>query len=116
MEVKHFEGNGRMSRAVIVGDMLYLRGLTAEPPVGDVIQQTKWILNECENILNKYGSDKEHLVTATIYLKNMDDFEKMNSVWDNWVIKGYEPTRACVEARLSGEDYLVEVVLSAAVK
>lgn len=34
----------------------------------------------------------------------------MNSVWDAWVESGFEPARACVEARLARENLLVEMI------
>ena len=40
----------------------------------------------------------------------------MNEVWDDWVIEGYSPARACVEARLARPELLVEVSVIAAVK
>ncbi len=46
----------------------------------------------------------------------MKDFADMNSVWDSWVSEGFEPARACVEARLAREALLVEMSVVAAVK
>ena len=46
-------------------------------------EQTAAILSKIENLLNQYGSDKKHILSATIYLKDIDaDFKDMNSVWD----------------------------------
>jgi enamine deaminase RidA (YjgF/YER057c/UK114 family) len=39
----------------------------------------------------------------------------MNAVWDVWVDKANPPVRATVEARLAGPDYLVEIMVEAAV-
>jgi enamine deaminase RidA (YjgF/YER057c/UK114 family) len=46
----------------------------------------------------------------------MKDFADMNSVWDAWVTPGFEPARACVEARMARESLLVEMTVTAAVK
>ncbi|MDL0254370.1 Rid family hydrolase [Clostridioides difficile] len=56
------------------------------------------------------------MLSVTIYLRDMKDFEAMNSVWDAWVEKGFEPARACVEARLAREHLLVEMSVVAATK
>ena len=62
-------------------------------------------------------SDKKHILSATIYLKDIDaDFKDMNSVWDAWVEKGFAPARACVEAKMAREALLVEISIVAAVK
>ncbi|GMK93902.1 TPA: RidA family protein [Clostridioides difficile] len=114
MEIKRYEGTGRMSRAVVHNNTVYLCGQTHAE--GGVIEQTTEILAKIEDLLNKYGSDKQHLLSVTIYLRDMKDFEAMNSVWDAWVEKGLEPARACVEARLAREHLLVEMSVVAATK
>ena len=40
----------------------------------------------------------------------------MNAVYDAWVVKGCEPARACVEAKMARENLLVEMSVVAAVK
>ncbi len=39
----------------------------------------------------------------------------MNAVWDGWVAPGQPPARATVESRLASPDYLVEIMVEAAV-
>lgn len=114
MEIKRYENNGRMSRAVVHNNTVYLCGQTHAE--GDVKEQTSVILSKIEDLLNKYGSDKKHILSVTIYLRDMKDFAEMNSVWDAWVEQGFEPARACVEARLARESLLVEMSVTAAVK
>ena len=115
MEIKRFEGTGRMSKVVEHNGTLYLSGLTNDE--GDMKEQTAAVLAKAEAILNQYGSDKKHILSATIYLKDIDaDFKDMNSVWDAWVEKGFAPARACVEAKMAREALLVEISIVAAVK
>ncbi len=40
----------------------------------------------------------------------------MNAVWDEWVAKGHAPPRATVQATLAKPEWLVEIVVTAAVK
>lgn len=115
MKIERFEGNGRMSKVVAAGDTLYLCGQT-DRQSETIEEQTKTVLERIENILNTYGSDKEHLLMVQIYLKNMSDFAAMNAVYDEWVVKGCEPARACVEAPLAAPNILVEIVVTAAKK
>ena len=72
--------------------------------------------SKVEELLNKYGSDKENILSITIYVKDMKDFADMNAVYDAWVAKGHEPARACVEAKMARENLLVEMSVVAAVK
>lgn len=116
MEIKRYEGTGRMSRAVVHGDTIYLCGQTAGQAGGDIIAQTQGVLERVEELLEKYGSDKEHILSVTIYLKEIFLFEEMNSVWDSWVVPGCEPARACVETKLASDSLLVEMTVIAALK
>ncbi|MEA4919666.1 MAG: RidA family protein [Clostridiaceae bacterium] len=115
MVIERFEGTGRMSRAVRYDGTLYLCGQTSRD--GSCVKaQTKEVLNKVEELLCKYGSDKESILSATIYLKDMNDFSAMNEIWDSWVIKGSEPARACVKTELASPEILVEISVIAAVK
>ena len=107
MEIKRFEGTGRMSKVVEHNNTLYLSGLTNDE--GDMKEQTAAVLAKAEAILNQYGSDKNHILSATIYVKDMALFADMNSVWDAWVENGNEPARACVEVARLPKDVKVEI-------
>ena len=72
-------------------------------------------LAEVDALLAQAGSDKDHLLNATIYLKDIDaHFEGMNSVWDQWLPKGAAPARATVEAKMAKPSILVEISIVAA--
>ena len=114
MEIKRFEGTGRMSKVVEHNNTLYLSWLTNDE--GDMKEQTAAVLAKAETILNQYGSDKNHILSATIYVKDMALFADMNSVWDAWVENGNEPARARVEANMARENLLVEISIVAAKK
>jgi len=68
-----------------------------------------------DDLLLQAGSDRKHILSATIYVKDMTYFAEMNEVWDAWVIEGYSPARACVAASMARPELLVEVSVVAAV-
>ncbi len=116
MDIKRYEGTGRMSRAVVHNKTIYLCGQTAGNDVFDVKKQTAAVLLKIEDLLSKYGSDKNQILSATIYLKDIALFKDMNEVWDAWVENGHEPARACVEAKMAVDNILVEISIVAAEK
>lgn len=116
MNIKRYEGTGRMSRAVVHNNTIYLCGQTHGDDQADIKEQTRVCLRKVEDLLEKYGSDKKHVLSTTIYIKDMADFGAMNEVWDAWVEDGFEPARACVEAKMARESILVELSVTAAVK
>lgn len=114
---RHHSGQ-RMSQVVVHGDTVYLAGQVAQDkPGATVAEQTANILERIDGLLADGGSDRQHMLSATIWLNSMDDFEEMNGVWDAWVPEGHAPARACVESpRLARPVFTVEIGVIAAVK
>lgn len=104
----------RMSQIVIHGETVYLSGQVGDIDT-DITAQTQTVLAKIEKLLADAGSSKEHLLSATIWLKSMDDFAAMNAVWDEWVKDIVPPARACGESKLAHESLLVEITITAAV-
>jgi enamine deaminase RidA (YjgF/YER057c/UK114 family) len=106
----------RMSKIVIHNDTVYLGGQVADNSDAAIGPQTENMLSKVDALIEKAGSNREHILSATVYLRDMKDFADMNAVWDRWVPKGHAPARACVEARLARPELLVEVSIIAARK
>jgi len=104
-----------MSQAVTHGDTVYLAGQVAIDAANESVKnQTTNILSRIDDLLEQSGSNKSNLLTATIWLTSMDDFDEMNSVWDSWVPSGDAPARACVESKLAFPQFTVEISVTAA--
>ena len=117
MKIKRLDTSNRMSQAVVHGDIVYLAGQVAQEAPGAKIEaQTSAVLEQIDLLLQKAGSDKDKILSATIWLTSMDDFESMNSIWDQWVTSGSAPCRACIESpRLASANYNVEISVIAAI-
>jgi enamine deaminase RidA (YjgF/YER057c/UK114 family) len=117
MTVKRTQVGTRMSQAVIHGDVVYLAGQVCPADAGatTVAAQAKVILAQIDRLLAEAGTNKHNLLSATIWLKDMNTFAEMNEVWDKWVAQGATPARATVEARLAGPQYLIEIAAIAAI-
>lgn len=115
MTIERKETAKRMSRAVIYNDTIYLCGQVAEDSTKGITEQTRTMLAKVDALLEQNGSSREYMLSATIYIKTMDDFAAMNEVWDNWVPEGHAPARACVQASMAREELLVEISVVAAV-
>ena len=114
MTIQRFDTNTRMSQAVLHNETIYLAGQVAlDAPGTSAAQQTTNILERIDHLLNDAGSEKSKLLSATIWLANIDDFSEMNEVWDAWVSPNNAPARACVEARLAAPHFTVEIAVIA---
>ncbi|OBT10077.1 hypothetical protein A9264_03710 [Vibrio sp. UCD-FRSSP16_10] len=106
----------RMSRIVKHNGTIYLCGQVCADATQGITEQTQTMLDKVEQLLLEAGSDKENMLSATIYLKDMQYFQQMNAVWDAWVPEGYAPARACVTADMARDALLVEISVIAAEK
>ena len=116
MSIKREETKQRMSRIVTHNDTIYLCGQVAKDASKGIQEQTTTMLEKVEDLLVQAGSDKENILSATIYVRDMKDFAGMNEIWDAWVPEGHAPARACVEARMARAELLVEISVIAAKK
>ncbi len=114
MTITRIEPGPRMSNAVIHNGTIYLAGQVGNPGDG-VAAQTRTILAEIDRLLALAGSDKTRILMAQIWLADIANFAEMNAQWDAWVAKGHTPGRATGESKLAGPDYLVEIIVTAAV-
>lgn len=105
-----------MSKAVIHGNMVYLAGLTAEDLSGDVTAQTRNVLDNVDALLAAAGTHKKNVLTAQVWLRDMELFAEMNAVWNDWVDPAIPPSRACVSGELFCPEALVEIVVTAVIE
>lgn len=114
-EIKRFGIGARMSEAVAYNGIVWLAGQVGTPGAS-VAQQTQDCLAEVDRILAEVGTDKTRILSTQIWLADMSYFPEMNGVWDAWVPKGNTPARATGEAKLATPEYLVEIIVTAALR
>ncbi len=105
----------RKSQAVNHGQTVYIAGQVADQAKGkSVAEQTKDILAVIERLLALAGSHKTKILSATVYLADIEAFAELNGEWDAWVPAEHAPARATVEAKLAAPAYAVEIACIAA--
>jgi enamine deaminase RidA (YjgF/YER057c/UK114 family) len=112
--IERIEIKKRMSKIVKHNGVIYLCGQVCKNSEQGIKEQTESMLEKVDTLLEQAGSDKKHILSATIYIKDMQFFSEMNKVWDNWVPEGYAPARACIEASMARDVLLVEISVVAA--
>ncbi|KII34308.1 endoribonuclease L-PSP [Pseudomonas fluorescens] len=114
MTIQRLHSNSRLSGVVTFGDLVFLSGQVPGEAT-DASNQTREVLAKIDALLTEAGSDKSHLLNATIYLKDINaDFAAMNEVWSQWLSPGQAPTRTTVQAQLARPEILVEITVIAA--
>jgi enamine deaminase RidA (YjgF/YER057c/UK114 family) len=115
-DIQRLHVAARYSEAAIFNGVVYLAGMVPECDACDIGSQTADVLRQIDLRLAEAGSDKTRILRTQIYLKDITDISAMNAVWDAWVVPGSAPPRATVQAQLADPAYLIEVVVTAAVK
>lgn len=113
--IKRIDPGPRLSEATVLGNRIHCSGMIPEDISQDITGQVKQALAEVDSLLAKGGSDKTKILTATIWLADIADFNAMNAVWDSWVMPGQTPARATVQAALSDPKMKVEIMVVAAI-
>jgi enamine deaminase RidA (YjgF/YER057c/UK114 family) len=113
-DIQRFERNHRRSRVVVHGDTVYLAGQVSPDSSGDIAAQTKGALDNVDKMLALAGTDKSKVLSVTIWLRDMADFDAMNVVYDAWVDSENAPARACGAVPLASPDIRVEILVIAA--
>ncbi|ALK89062.1 RidA family protein [Limnohabitans sp. 63ED37-2] len=115
-DIQRLHVAARYSEAAVFNGVVYLAGMVPECEATDIRSQTADVLQQIERRLAEAGSDKTRILRTQIYLQDITDIAAMNEVWDAWVVAGSAPPRATVQAALANPAYLIEVVVTAAVK
>lgn len=98
---------------VAAGSLVFISGQVPTTLDAPVSQQTQEVLSKLDAMLARAGSDKAHLLTATVYLRDFRDYGDMNVAWDQWVDTHQPPARDCFKVELANPGWKVEIVATA---
>ncbi len=105
---------GPYSQAVMAGDLLFVSGQIAINPetnamVTDNIEhETKQVMTNIHGILTAAGLDFPNVVKATIFVKDLNNFAKINEIYGSY-FTGDFPARETVEVSRLPKDVNVEI-------
>jgi enamine deaminase RidA (YjgF/YER057c/UK114 family) len=115
MDIKRFHVGKTLSETAIYNGTIYLAGQIAEDTTQDIQGQTREVLGHIDRLLAEAGSDKTRILMCQIFISDFKNFSGMNEVWNAWVPAGHSPPRATVEAKLAKPEWLLEIVVTAAI-
>lgn len=104
---------GPYSQAIQCGNILFCSGqvpiipATGEIPEG-VEAQAEQALTNVKNLIEASGASIDNVVKTTVFIKDMNDFGKINEIYAKYFTEPY-PARSCVEVARLPKDVLLEV-------
>jgi 2-iminobutanoate/2-iminopropanoate deaminase len=105
---------GPYSHAIISGNLVFCSGQTPLNPITMTIEgvtiteQTLLVLQNLETVLKAAGTNRNHVLKTSVFLKNFADFEKMNKAYEQFFGE-HKPARTTVEVSRLPKDALVEI-------
>lgn len=111
---------GPYSQAVLINNMLFISGqiplnaTTGNMETGSVEAQCKLVMTNLEAILNANNMNFSHVVKTCIFLKDMNDFPAVNTIYGSYFSEAF-PARETVEVSRLPKDARVEISMIAAI-
>ncbi|RCV63390.1 2-iminobutanoate/2-iminopropanoate deaminase [Methanophagales archaeon] len=111
---------GPYSQAIRVGNMLFCSGQipidpkTSELVRGTIETQTRQVLDNLGAVLKGAGMNFTDVVSVTVFIEDMDNFDRMNNVYEEY-FKAISPARCAVEVARLPKDAGIEIALIAIV-
>lgn len=111
---------GPYSQAVQVGNLLFASGqIPLDPETGEIVgedieTQTRQVIKNVTAIVNKAGGTVKDIVKTTVFIKDMDDFVKVNDIYSE-VFTENPPARSTVEVARLPKDVLIEIEVIAVI-
>ncbi|EKF19991.1 RidA family protein [Nitratireductor pacificus] len=114
--IKRAEPTPTFHRVVEHNGTLLLAGVTGGRPTDDMATQTAAALARIDALLLAHGSDRAHVLHATVYITDMTLKDEMNKAWLAFFEAGALPARATLGVADLGPGVLIEIVAQAIVK
>lgn len=103
---------GPYSQAIVSGNTVYCSGqIPINPETGNipegVCEQAHQVFKNITNLLTAAGTSIDNVIKTSVFIKNMDDFAKINEIYAEYFTEPY-PARSCVEVARLPKDVLLE--------
>ncbi|HIP19481.1 MAG TPA: RidA family protein [Sulfurovum sp.] len=104
---------GPYSQAVEANGLIYTSGQIALMPDGtmeinDIEHQTKQVMKNLYYVLQEAGAEFTDVIKTTIYLADMNDFEKVNEIYAHY-FGDHKPARSTIAVKTLPKNALVEI-------
>ncbi len=105
---------GPYSQALMYDDLIFLSGqIPINPETGKIVEggiaeQTRQVMNNIKSVLEAAGSDLNHVVKVTVFLKDLSLFNEFNKIYAEYFNKR-APARTTVEVSNLPKGVLLEI-------
>lgn len=103
---------GPYSQAIISNGLVYCSGqIPIDPATGNIVEgldaQAHQVFKNVKNLLDAAGTSIDKVIKTTVFIKDMNDFAKINEIYAEYFTEPY-PARSCVEVARLPKDVALE--------
>ena len=108
------EATGPYSPALKIGNLIFVSGqLPIDPAIGEIVKgeieaKARRSLENLKAVLESYSIGMENVVKTTIFLKDMNNFSRINKIYGEYFTDQF-PARSCVEVSRLPKDADIEI-------
>ncbi len=104
---------GPYSQAVEVNGFVFTSGVIPVNPQtgeigGTIEEQARQAFSNLRNLIEASGADIAQVVKTTVFIKEMNDFAKINGIYAEFFKEPF-PARSCVEVARLPKDVMLEI-------
>jgi len=104
---------GPYSQAIEIGNLVFTSGqIPVDPATGEIPEgveaQAEQAFTNVKELLAAAGTSIENVIKTTVFIKDMNDFGKINEIYAKYFAGSY-PARSCVEVARLPKDVLIEI-------
>ena len=110
---------GPYNQAVLVGNTLYTSGqialnpLTMELVLDDIETETKQVMENMKAVLAAADMTFENVIKTSIFIMNMNDFTRINSIYGSYFNEATAPARETVQVACLPKNANIEISMIA---
>ncbi|GAB1613775.1 reactive intermediate/imine deaminase [Mammaliicoccus lentus] len=114
------EALGPYCHAVVVDNLVFTSGQIPLNQKGEIVSddvkvQTEQVIENLKKVLEESGASLNNVVKSMIFIKDMNDFQDINSVYGQY-FNEHLPARSCVEVARLPKDVKVEIEMIAKIQ
>jgi len=105
---------GPYSQGILTGNFVFTAGqISLDPETGEIVPggieaETRRVLQNLSSVLEAAGSSLDRVVKTTVFLRDMGDFARMNSVYAEFFTRSF-PARSTVQVAALPKNAAIEI-------
>ena len=113
MEIRRIDTTAKLSKVVVANGFAFISGQVGKSCDASARTQAEEIFAKADGYLAQAGTSKDKLVSATVWVKDLNELPEINAAWEAWIPNGTAPSRSCVQSTPASSQFAVAIAFVA---